>query len=85
MSIAVIWDRFWWSLMWMIFIGLVWLKFIDPIFPYIIVSFIISGTFGTIYFIVGIRKILKKDREEEEIERKAREEIIIEFGREATR
>jgi len=72
MSIAAIWDRFWWSLMWMIFIGLVWLKFIDPIFPYIIVSFIISGTFGTVYFAVGIRRLLKIKRNEEEVERKAR-------------
>ncbi len=71
--------------MWMIFIELLWLKFIDPIFPYIYVSFIISGTIGALYFIVGLRKLLKIKRDEEEVENRAREEIINEFGKEAAR
>ncbi len=82
MSIAEIWDRFWWSLMLTVFLGLVWLKFVDPIFPNIIVGIIVSCAIGTAYFIRGIRKILKIKRHEKEIEQKAYEELVAEFGKE---
>lgn len=85
MSIAAIWDRFWWSLMLAILIGLIWLKFIDPLFPHIIVGIIISCAAGGTYFTIGIRKMLRVIEDEKEIERKAREELIAEYGKEAVR
>jgi len=85
MSIAAIWDRLWWSAMLTIFIGLIWLKFVDPLFPYIAAGFVVSGAVGTAYFVVGIRRMLWMKRREEEIERKAREELIAEFGKDVVR
>ncbi|MGE5604832.1 MAG: hypothetical protein ACM3YE_03980 [Bacteroidota bacterium] len=85
MSIAAIWDRLWWSAMWTVFIGLIWLKFVDPLFPYIVVGFIVSGAVGAAYFVVGIHRMLQVKHREEEIEKKAREELIAEFKKEAAR
>lgn len=82
MSLAAIWDRFWWSLMLTIFIGLVWLKFIDPLLPHIIIGIVVSIIIGAIYFITGMRKMMKIKRLEEEIDRKAREDLVAEFEEE---
>jgi hypothetical protein len=80
MSIAAIWDRFWWSLMLAIFVGLVWLKFMDPLMPHSWIGTMLTIGSGAVKFALGIFGLLKQKRKEEEIERKAREELIAEFG-----
>jgi hypothetical protein len=74
LSIAEIWDRFWWSLLITIFIGLVWLKFLDPIVACWGVGLLVSVSAGLIYFIIGIREMLKEKRLRDEVERRALED-----------
>jgi hypothetical protein len=81
MSPAAIWDRFWWSLMLAIFVGLVWLKVFDPLLPHSWMGGVITIGTGLGKFALGIRSLYRKKREEDEIERKAREELIAEFGK----
>jgi membrane protein YdbS with pleckstrin-like domain len=83
MSISAIWDRFWWSLILTVASGLIWLKFIDPVVPCVSMGLIICIAIGMLYFILGIRKMIRQKRYEEEIERKAYQELLQEMGKEA--
>jgi hypothetical protein len=74
LSIAEIWDRFWWSLMITIFIGLLWLKFLDPIISCVGVGLIVAFGAGLIYFVIGLRSMIREKRLEQEVERKALED-----------
>lgn len=74
LSIAELWDRFWWSLIITIFIGLVWLKFLDPIISCAGVGLIVSVAAGLTYFVVGVRKMIQEKRLRDEIERRALED-----------
>jgi hypothetical protein len=74
LSIAEIWDRFWWSLMITIFIGLVWLKLLDPIIACWGNGLLVSASIGLVYFVVGLRKMLQEKRLRDEIERRALED-----------
>jgi sensor c-di-GMP phosphodiesterase-like protein len=74
LSIAEIWDRFWWSLMITIFIGLVWLKFLDPYIACAGVGILVSVGAGLVYFFIGLRKMILEKRLEKEIERRALED-----------
>jgi len=73
-SIAEIWDRFWWSLMITIFIGLVWLKFLDPIIACWGVGLLVAAGVGLIYFVIGLRNMVQEKRLHDELERKALED-----------
>jgi hypothetical protein len=83
MSISAIWDRFWWSLMLTILLGLIWLKAIDPFVPCVSVGLIVCIGAGVAYFGVGIRAMARQVTREKEIEQKAREELVAEFGKDA--
>lgn len=74
LSISEVWDRFWWSLMITIFIGLLWLKFLDPYVSCSGVGLVFSVVIGLAYFIAGIRKMLREKRLEKEVERRALED-----------
>jgi hypothetical protein len=78
MSVAAIWDRFWWSMMWTIFIGLLWLKFVDPTFHHIEIGLSLSLVVGVLYFVTGIRSLFKEKKQKEELERKSYEEWLAE-------
>lgn len=85
MSLGALWDRFWWSLMLAIFVGLLWLKIVDPVFHSSRVGAAAAFIVGAAYFTVGLRRMLAQKRREQEIEKKAREEIAAEIGKEAMR
>ena len=74
LSIAEMWDRFWWSLMITIFIGLLWLKFLDPIISCVSVGLILSSLAGLVYFVIGLRGMIQEKRMEQEVERRALED-----------
>ncbi len=74
LSISEVWDRFWWSLMITIFIGLLWLKFLDPYVSCSGAGLMFSAAIGLVYFITGIRKMLREKRLEKEVERRALED-----------
>ncbi len=74
LSISEIWDRFWWSLMIAIFIGLLWLKFLDPFVACIGAGLVVSVAAGLTYFVIGLRKMLREKRLEQEVERRALED-----------
>jgi hypothetical protein len=73
-SISEIWDRFWWSLLITIFIGLMWLKFLDPYIPCAGLGLMVASAGGLTYFIQGIRKMIHEKRLEQEVERMAIED-----------
>jgi hypothetical protein len=64
MAFIDIFERFFWSLLLTIFIGLIWLKFLDPLIPCISPGLIVSGLVGIIYFYIGLN--LSKDQEKVE-------------------
>jgi|UniRef100_A0A7V3KP97 predicted membrane channel-forming protein YqfA (hemolysin III family) len=79
MSLSAIWDRFWWSLMLTIFLGLIWLKFLEPVITCESAGLIVCITVGLIYFSVGIRNMVKKHKNEIEVEQRAYEELLAEL------
>jgi hypothetical protein len=56
MPLADAWDRFFWSVMLAIFVGLVWLKFLDPVLSCVGPGIVVAATVGGIYFYLGWRK-----------------------------
>lgn len=61
MAFADIWDRMYWSFMIVIFVGLVWIKFVEPLGlacfgPGLIVALLVGG----IYFYAGVRSKLRQ-------------------------
>jgi hypothetical protein len=56
MSLADIWDRLFWSVMIVIFVGLVWLKFLDPVVACVGPGLVVAAIVGGIYFYLGWRK-----------------------------
>jgi hypothetical protein len=72
MPLADAWDRFFWSVMIAIFVGLVWLKFLDPVLPCVGPGIVVAGIVGGTYFYLGWRKATRTARvvegaEEEEL------------------
>jgi hypothetical protein len=57
MSLADLWDRFFWSIMVTIFAGLLWLKFLEPYAPCIGPGLVVALIFGGIYFYLGFRRM----------------------------
>ncbi len=79
MSLTAIWERFWWSLLLTIGLGLIWMKFIDPIINCVSTGLIVCIGAGLIHFSLGIRKLVRQHKLEMDIEKKAREELIAEL------
>lgn len=66
MSLSKLWDRGWWGFMIFIFVGLVWLKFLDPIIACVWPGVIFAALCGGLYLYTGIRKMQReKDQEED--------------------
>jgi len=78
MSFSWLFDRFYWSFMLTILLGLVWLKFIQPFIPCVSIGLIFCIAVGLLYLVLGIRKKVKEVRYEKEIEQAAYEELIKE-------
>ena len=57
MSIADLWDRTFWGIVITIFIGLLWLKFLDPLVPCVGPGLVVALIGGGIYVFVGVRKM----------------------------
>lgn len=68
MSLADAWDRFFWSVMLAIFVGLVWLKFLDPVVPCVGPGLVVAAIVGGIYFYLGWRKATRAAQTGENIE-----------------
>ncbi len=68
MSLADAWDRFFWSVMLAIFVGLVWLKFLDPVLPCVGPGLVVAAIAGGIYFYLGWRKATRAAQTGENIE-----------------
>lgn len=64
MSIAQLWDRAWWGFMIAIFVGLVWLKFLDPYVSCVWTGVGFAVLCGGIYVYTGVRKMRRKAKEE---------------------
>lgn len=56
MPLADAWDRFFWSVILAIFVGLVWLKFLDPVLACVGPGLVVAAIVGGIYFYLGWRK-----------------------------
>jgi hypothetical protein len=68
MSLADIWERFFWSVLVVIFVGLVWLKYLDPVVPCVGPGLIVAIIVGGIYFYLGWRKATRAAQMGENIE-----------------
>lgn len=80
MTFSEIFDRFFWSLVLALFIGLLWLIFIDPSFPHIMVGVALSLLIGGTYFFAGIRKLVREKRLERRLEEEAYRELMEELS-----
>lgn len=56
MSITDLWDRIFWAIIVGIFVGLVWLKFLDPVLPCVGPGLVVATIAGGIYFYPWWRK-----------------------------
>jgi hypothetical protein len=55
-SFADIWDRMYWSFMLIIFVGLVWIKFVEPLGLACVGPGLVVALFaGGIFFYLGVR------------------------------
>jgi len=68
MSLADAWDRFFWSVMVAIFVGLVWLKFLDSKVACVGPGLVVAAIAGGIYFYLGWRKATRAVQTGENIE-----------------
>jgi hypothetical protein len=68
MSLADIWDRFFWSFIVAIFVGLVWLKYLDPVVPCVGPGLVVAAIVGGIYFYLGWRRATREAQMGETIE-----------------
>jgi uncharacterized membrane protein YjgN (DUF898 family) len=66
MSLADLWDRFFWSIMVTIFAGLLWLKFLEPYAPCIGPGLVVALVIGSIYFYLGFRQMRQSARQTSE-------------------
>lgn len=64
MDLGQAWDLFFRSFLVLIFFGLMWLKFVDPIIPCLF-GFPVPIVSGFLYFYIGWRKAKKAWLEEE--------------------
>jgi hypothetical protein len=64
-DIADIWDRIFWSAMLALLVGLVWLKFLDPIVPCVGPGLIVAVIAGGIYFYLWWRKARRAGQTDE--------------------
>jgi len=60
MSLADLWDRFFWSVMVTIFVGLVWLKFLEPYAACLGPGLVVALIAGGIYFYIGWRNATRQ-------------------------
>ncbi len=60
MSLSKLWDRAWWGFMIFIFVGLLWLKFLDPILSCVCNGVIVAGLCGGLYLFVGIQNMRRE-------------------------
>jgi len=68
MSLADAWDRFFWSAIIAMFVGLVWLKFLDPVVPCVGPGLVVAAIVGGLYFYLGWRKATRAAQTGENIE-----------------
>lgn len=69
MSLADIWDRFFWSVMIALFVGLVWLKYLDPVVPCVGPGLVVAAIVGGIYFYLEWRKATRAAQTGETVEK----------------
>lgn len=70
MTLSEAWDRMFWSLMLTIFIGLVWMKFLQSVIPCEGPGLIVAICGGITYFGMGWRNAVARKRKELEAENK---------------
>ena len=68
MPLADAWDRFFWSVMLALFVGLVWLKFLDPVVACVGPGLIVALIVGGIYFYLGWRKATRVAQVDENVQ-----------------
>ena len=69
MSLADLWDRFFWSVMIALFVGLVWLKYLDPVVACVGPGLVVAAIVGGIYFYLGWRKATRAAQKGEPVEK----------------
>ena len=65
MSLTELWDRAFWGFAIAIFVGLVWLKYLDPIVPCVWPGVIVAMAVGAVYVYLGVRKMRQAESSEE--------------------
>jgi hypothetical protein len=65
MSLADAWERFFWSVLIAIFVGLVWLKYLDPVLACVGPGLVVAAIVGGIYFYLGWRKATRQAQTDE--------------------
>jgi hypothetical protein len=66
MPLADVWDRFFWSVIITIFVGLVWLKFLDPVLPCVGPGLMVAALVGGAYFYLGWRDLKRQSLQQEQ-------------------
>lgn len=76
MSVADIWDRFFWSAMIVIFVGLVWLKFVDPVLSCVGPGLVVAVIAGGVYFYTGWHRARRETQESRGADEGTEEDLL---------
>lgn len=71
MTFSEAWDRMFWSIMLTIFVGLVWMKFLQEFAPCEGPGLLVAICVGIAFFATGWRNAVIRKRKEQEAEREA--------------
>ncbi len=71
MTLSEAWDRMFWSIMLTIFVGLLWMKFLQAIVPCEGPGLVVSIVIGITFFATGWRKAAARKREDLEAQKDA--------------
>lgn len=69
MTLSEAWDRMFWSLMLTIFVGLVWMKFLQAVAPCEGPGLVVSMCIGVAFFAQGWRSAVARKRKELEAQK----------------
>ena len=75
MTLSEAWDRMFWSIMLTIFVGLVWMKFLEQVAPCAGPGLVVSVCIGIAFFYRGWRQAVARKQQADQIETLGKEDV----------
>ena len=75
MTLSEAWDRMFWAIMLTIFVGLVWMKFLEQVAPCAGPGLLVSVSIGIAFFYRGWRQAVARKQQADQIETLEKEDV----------